>query len=124
MTSGVRVADGWADLTDGTINNPIVVDEQGNQPDTVPVVWTGTDSSGQPAGATCLGWAAASDAVSGQVGVFDAIGTGWSASLQAACSQAGRLYCFQQQDVREGDAPAFPFPSGRGQRRRIRQNED
>ena len=125
MTSGVRVADGWADLTDGTINNPIVVDEQGNQPDTVPVVWTGTDSSGQPAseGATCLGWAAASDGVSGQVGVFDAIGTGWSASLQAACDQAGRLYCFQQQDVRDDGAPVSPFPSGRT-RRRIRQNED
>ena len=118
MTSGVRVADGWTDLTDGTINNPIVVDEQGNQPDTVPVVWTGTDSSGQPASSTCLGWAAASDGVSGQVGVFDAIGTGWSASVQAACDQAGRLYCFQQQDDPEGRAPVPPSRPGRGRRRR------
>ncbi len=120
MTSGVRVADGWADLTDGTINNPIVVDEQGNQPDTVPVVWTGTDPSGQPAssGATCSGWAAASGAVSGQVGVFDALGTGWSASSPVACDQPGRLYCFQQQDVRERGAPVSPAPSRREERRR------
>ena len=126
MTSGVRVADDWADLTDGTINNPIVVDEQGNQPETVPVVWTGTDPSGQPtsSGATCRGWAAASGGVAGQVGVFDAIGTGWSASLPAACDQSGRLYCFQQQDVREGGAPASPSGRERGGRRRIRQNED
>ena len=98
MTSGVRVADHWADLTDGTINNPIVIDEQGNQPDTVPVVWTGTDPSGQPAssGATCRGWTDASGGVSGQVGVFDAIGAGWSASPPAACDQLARLYCFEQ----------------------------
>ena len=97
MTSGVRVADHWADLTDGTINNPIVIDERGNQPETVPSVWTGTDPSGQPAsGATCRGWLDGSPAVSGQVGVFDAIGAGWSASVPAACDQSGRLYCFGQ----------------------------
>ena len=98
MTSGVRVADHWTDLTDGTINNPIVIDERGNQPDSVPVVWTGTDPSGHPAssGATCRGWVDGSSEVSGQVGVFDAIGTGWSASHSAACDQAGRLYCFEQ----------------------------
>ena len=98
MTSGVRVADHWADLTDGTINNPIVIDEQGHQPDTVPVVWTGTDPSGQPAGsgATCRGWTDASGGVSGQVGVFDAIGLGWSVSPTIACDQLARLYCFEQ----------------------------
>ena len=98
MTSGVRVADHWVDLTDGTINHPIVIDERGNQPDTVPVVWTGTDPSGERAasGATCLGWADASDGVMGQVGVFDAIGIGWSASPPTTCDQPGRLYCFQQ----------------------------
>ena len=126
MTTGVRVADGWADLTDGTINNPIVVDEQGNQPDTVPVVWTGTEPSGRPvsSGSTCGEWDAASGGVSGQVGVFDAIGTGWSASRPVACDQSARLYCFQQQDVREGEAPAPRSPPGRERRRRIRQNED
>ena len=98
MISGVRVADHWADLTDGMIVNQIVIDEQGNQPATVPVVWTGTDPSGQPASscATCRGWSAASGVVSGQVVVFDAIGTGWSASLSAPCNQLGRLYCFEQ----------------------------
>ena len=98
MTSGVRVADHWPDLTDGTINNPIVIDERGSQPATVRVVWTGTDPTGQPAssGATCRGWVDASSGVSGQVGFFDAIGTGWSASPPAACDQSGRLYCFQQ----------------------------
>ena len=98
MTSGVRVADDWADLTDGTINNPIVIDEQGNQPNGVPMVWTGTEPSGQPAesSATCRGWTDASGAVGGQIGVFDAIGPGWSAAPSAACDQLARLYCFEQ----------------------------
>ncbi len=98
MTSGVRVADHWADLTDGTINNPIVIDESGNLPDTVPMVWTGTGASGQPAssGATCGDWTDGSSAATGQVGVFDAIGTGWTASPPAACDAPGRIYCFQQ----------------------------
>ncbi len=98
MTSGVRVADHWADLTDGTINNPIVIDERGTQPDSLPVVWTGTDPSGQPAasGANCRGWTDAASDVNGQVGVFDAIGTGWTAAPPVACDQPGRIYCFQQ----------------------------
>ena len=98
MTSGVRVADHWADLTDGTINNPIVIDESGNQPDMVQMVWTGTDASGQRAssGATCGGWTDGSSAVEGQAGVFDAIGNGWTASPSAACDQPGRIYCVQQ----------------------------
>lgn len=98
MTSGVRVADHWADLTDGTINNPIVVDERGRQPDTVPVVWTGTDPTGHPApgGVSCGGWSSASLGVPGQVGTFDAIGRGWSAWRAGDCHQYGRLYCFEQ----------------------------
>ena len=98
MTSGVRLADHWADLTDGTINNAIVIDELGRQPDTVPVVWTGTEPSGQLASssASCRGWSDASSGVSGEIGVFDRIGAGWSAARSAPCDQPGRLYCFEQ----------------------------
>ena len=98
MTSGVRVADHWSDLTDGTINNPIVVDEWGEQPGTVPIVWTGTTASGQPFGETlaCDGWADGSADAAGQVGEFDAIDHRWSASRSVGCDQLGRFYCFEQ----------------------------
>ena len=96
LTSGVRVADDWEDLTDGTINNPVVVDERGDQPMSVPVVWTGTDRSGTAAAATCNGWSSGSEASNGLVGVFDAVGVGWTASRAAPCNQLGRLYCVQQ----------------------------
>lgn len=98
MTSGVRVADHWTDLTDGTINNPIVVDEHGRQPDSVAVIWTGTTASGQAltVDATCAGWSDASAGAMGQVGEVDAIGPAWSSSRKAGCDQLGRLYCFQQ----------------------------
>ena len=98
MTSGVRVADHWSDLTDGTINNPIVVDERGDQPDTVPVVWTGTTASGRPFvdAFGCDGWSDGSAGALGQIGEFDAIDYRWSASRGVGCDQLGRIYCFEQ----------------------------
>ena len=96
LTSGVRVADDWEDLTDGTINNPVVVDERGDQPTSVPVVWAGTDSSGTAAAATCKRWSSGSEAANGLDGVFDAVGGGWTASRVSPCNQLGRLYCGQQ----------------------------
>ena len=83
LTSGVRVADDWEDLIDGTINNPVVV-------------WTGTDSSGTAPATTCNGWSSGAGASSGVVGVFDALDVGWTASRTAPCDQLGRMYCVQQ----------------------------
>lgn len=96
MTSRVRVADFWSDLTDGTINNPIVVDELGRQPRVGTTVWTGTDAGGQPAasGETCGGWRSMSG--SGQTGAFDRIDPGWTAAGPQPCAQPRRLYCVQQ----------------------------
>jgi len=96
LTSGVRVADDWEDLIDGTINNPVVVDERGDQPTSVAMVWTGTDSSGTATATTCNGWSSGSGASSGLVGVFDALDVGWTASRTAPCDQLGRMYCVQQ----------------------------
>jgi len=96
MTSGVRVADHWSDLADGTINNPIVVDEQGVQPRTVDRVWTGTETGGLPAasGASCRSWR--TTVGTGTVGVLGPIGPTWSAGGTQSCDQPGRLYCVEQ----------------------------
>ena len=96
MTSGVRVADHWDDFADGTINNPIIVDERGVQPASVDQVWTGTDTGGVPAasGANCGDWQ--SLVGTGQVGAFDQIGPGWSAAGIRPCDQPARLYCVEQ----------------------------
>ena len=96
MVSGVRVADHWADLADGTINNPIAVDELGEQPATDTGVWTGTDVGGVPAAgaATCGDWR--STAGAGQVGDLGQIGPRWTADGTRGCDEPGRLYCVQQ----------------------------
>ena len=98
MTTGVEVAGNWTDLTDGSINNPIVVDERGTQPTTVQVVWTGTDADGRMAGSDphCAAWSDSSGGGRGQTGAVGAIGADWTASASAPCHQPARLYCVEQ----------------------------
>ena len=63
MVNGERIADNWADLTDGSIRHVIDRDENGQPLDPQPLVceggevWTNTSAAGNPAGLNdCLGW--------------------------------------------------------------------
>ena len=51
---GMRVACDWADLTDGTIQNPINKTESGGAP--FSSVWSGTTTNGTSTGTDCNGW--------------------------------------------------------------------
>ena len=91
---GVRIADHWTDLTDGTTQAPIGLDESG---DPAPfLVWTSTltDGSPNPLGETCTNWTSTtgngSYGVSGQAPFWtDALG-------ELACTVEAALYCFEQ----------------------------
>jgi len=104
MPNGIRVADNWTDLTDGTIQNSIKVNEAGATVDTTflngNLVWTNTTTGGAvttPAvDGSCANWTGAAT-VAG-VGHQGSADQGWSGYYQWSnyCTAQNRLYCFQQ----------------------------
>jgi hypothetical protein len=103
LLNGVKIADNWADLTDGTLDALIYVPDTGSGGLSGPgnQTWTGTHANGQPAGVHCNNWTSESNAVTGTVGyhrhALDADGS-WSnwQSHDTGCSADRLLYCFQQ----------------------------
>ena len=99
LLDGTLVADGKADLTDGTLESPIIVQETG---DPIPggsiQVWTGTDPDGTNTGVgTCLNWTDNSNANTAQSGLADATDATWTDNEglgEEACDIFNRLYCF------------------------------
>jgi hypothetical protein len=95
----VVVADDWADLTDGTIQNPIWLDETGFvRGDRV---WTNVTAIG--AGAVggsdhCVDWSSASSGASGAYGETSGGGApgGWTEFGSEGCDQLNRIYCIEQ----------------------------
>jgi len=99
LINGTKIADNWADLTDGTLHNPINVTEFGNTlPGTV-VVYTGTNTDGTlESSMNCSNWTSSSGNVrGGNGGVTNAEWTYW---VFADCSgnwgSGWKLYCFEQ----------------------------
>ncbi|PJF20746.1 MAG: hypothetical protein CUN56_14610, partial [Phototrophicales bacterium] len=99
LTDGTTIANGWSDLTDGTIDNQLVVDENGN---TLPnaAIWSNTAGDGYPVGNLhCKNWTTNSSAsIRGKVGNnFTTIRT-WTDNnfVDAGCNAYFQFYCFQQ----------------------------
>lgn len=101
---GFIVANGWNDLVDGSLQNPINRDENGN---TEPyqdywVTWTGTSISGTGSGGFspgiyCNDWASGTNTYTGNVGFPGETGSSWTEGGNAACdSSSKRLYCLEQ----------------------------
>lgn len=104
-TDGVLVATSYGDLTDGSILNPIDVDEFGSL---IPIhapadpeddIWTGTDEFGDPdpypgGPYTCADWT--STALNGLEGELHLTSPKWTNHQRIACSVPRRLYCFSQ----------------------------
>ncbi|MFK7987551.1 MAG: hypothetical protein AB8I08_16145 [Sandaracinaceae bacterium] len=98
---GVRVADDWDDLVDGTLDAPISVDENGVTLATNATAWTNTDVSGTniTAGSNaCNDWGAtASPPPRGALGSVSGTGSGWTHFTTVACpGLRRRLYCVEQ----------------------------
>ena len=94
---GVKIADDWADLVDGSLDNPISVDESGNPVSSE--VWTDTNSSGGTTNqlSDCEDWTSSSAQSSpGGVGLSTVTNDDWTAVYTKVCNAQLRLYCFEQ----------------------------
>jgi hypothetical protein len=92
---GVRVADDWQDLIDGTLAAPISIDERGQT--RTDDVWTGTQADGSPdALDTCEGFTREDAAVMGLCGSAAATGVEWTSNQRPTCDTRLRIYCLEQ----------------------------
>jgi len=103
LVDGTRVALQWSDLVDGTLENPINLDESGNLVEVANGVWTGTagDGTGVSGGnnaVRCGQWTSNSSGNSGRVGTSTATASQWTNSgSNVTCDQPRRLYCVESQ---------------------------
>jgi hypothetical protein len=90
------VANDWTDLIVGTLASAIIMTDSGNDLGNVDV-WTGTNSSGQSGGTSCLAWTS--------TGLFETALAGlaksemlawWSQYETLPCDGMAHLYCFEQ----------------------------
>ena len=119
LVNGVKVANNWADLTDGTLAHAIDLTEQGTPVGFEARVWTNTTTSGHAwdNGRQCAagissdehgvwtwtcgapGWTAGDCRFqSGKYGDAHSSSGSWTGTVTSntSCDQALRLYCFQQ----------------------------
>lgn len=90
---GANVANNWTDLVDGTLIAGI------NKTATNVTIsgdtWTNTSTNGTPAGSSnCMGWTAATG--TSVPGSINQTNSTWTSKAATGCSNAKRLYCFQQ----------------------------
>jgi hypothetical protein len=96
---GVQVASSFADLTDGTLNSPIDVDQNGATVSADGLkVWTNTDTDGTPVflapASNCTVWTGVG--TSGRTGSTAASDSTWTNALNTPCGEEHHLYCVQQ----------------------------
>jgi cysteine-rich repeat protein len=103
---GVVVADGWADLTDGTLDAPIDRTESGTALAADPAscvamefvdvrVWTGLASNGAHVG-NCQNWTTGAAFDKAQIGLANHADDLWTAACTSSCDQMLRIYCIEQ----------------------------
>ncbi|CAH1666101.1 conserved exported hypothetical protein [Hyphomicrobiales bacterium] len=95
--NGTVIADNWSDLVDGTLDNSISVDENGNT--ITGAVWANVASNGaqkQDFPSSCSDYGSNSGAATGFRGLTTSATGTWTDNGNQACSAFARLYCFQQ----------------------------
>lgn len=107
-TDGARIANGLADLLDGSIENPISFDQFGHlladvEAQNISPVWTGCSASGESLGYTlqCSGpnlasWWFGGYEPQGGVGWPNLTDTGWIEGGWSSCQWPRHLYCIEQ----------------------------
>jgi len=95
LVDGTKIADDWADLTDGDLAHAINRDESGALVSGSDV-WTGTTSAGTGTSSRCGGsFEQATGAVDGTVGSTANKGLEWTARASQSCNTSSRIYCFK-----------------------------
>jgi hypothetical protein len=103
LVDGTRVADDWADLTDGTLQAGIDLTESGISVAAGPV-WTGTVPDGAASiNHNCKGWSYSLSGANGRVGESGSTDSTWTEKMGALCSVSARLYCVEQLSARTRD---------------------
>jgi hypothetical protein len=99
MLDGTVIANDWAQLTSGTLQNKPSVDETGH-PIADQWAWTGTYFDATAASTSCNDWTSNSTLLTVKHGRSDQTGTAWSgdsdAGTSTTCGDALGLYCFEQ----------------------------
>ena len=103
MPDDVVVADNWDDLTDGTLQAPININEFGaevtGECDELGT-WSGTNPDGtHKPGQDCDGWSSINESDSATViGSAGVMGSGWSdgGCPERQCNDNARVFCFQK----------------------------
>jgi cysteine-rich repeat protein len=97
LLDGTIVAEGWTDLTDGSLDHRIDVTEKNNVVLTDPAVWTNTSTLGKPLGSThCEGWTSSLPMNKGTYGFASLADAGWTDFPGASnCDAPYPLYCFE-----------------------------
>ena len=93
-TDGVKVADDWDDLTDGSLDAAISRDENGDG--VADDAWTGTTAAGAADTARCGDFEDGTIGSSGVCGSSAATNGQWTDRLVPNCNTTLRLFCIQQ----------------------------
>jgi cysteine-rich repeat protein len=98
LTNGAVVANGWKDLTDGTIQRPIDIDENGEE--IGGGAWSNTTTAGlrHPDSQDCMGWTIIEIPVSGRVGNTLRADAEWTDAAEynpTICGGEHSFYCFE-----------------------------
>jgi hypothetical protein len=96
-TRGEKLADNYADLTDGSTLDAVILDQEGDWGWTS--AWTGTNSDGTPTGFNCRDWTSADSSDLGTSGLpwaYDDLDWSNNFNVPTQCNFIGVLYCVEQ----------------------------
>ena len=97
-TDGTKIADDWADLTDGSLDAPLSRTESGNiANNNEDEAWTNVAASGARKGNShCNNWSSNNSNQSGHRGRWTQTNGQWTDANTGGCDRTKRLFCFQQ----------------------------
>lgn len=94
LLDGTKIADNWADLTDGTLDAAINIDHNGSTYSGA--VQTGTSTSGANTGNNCNNWGGNTMVDLGSSSATDSTWTNGFFDFGSMCTDAIPFYCFEQ----------------------------
>lgn len=94
LVNGTIIANNWTDLTDGSIQNKINIDENGNAKSSTNYVLTGTNTDGSSTRKNCSSWTTTTSIAT--EGRSNSSSASWTNDGNYNCTYKDFLYCFEQ----------------------------
>lgn len=100
LVDGTPVARlGWGDLTDGVLEHPIDMNQDGVVSEAGTAVWSNTDAGGHPVvkdvEGSCVSWTYLEDMIVGNYGRKSSMDDVWTHDGESPCDKLSGLYCFE-----------------------------